>query len=306
MWAFCLKALVTFCLLAGAMFFVDFAELISILLQSNIYYIILAFCILFALSIPQALRWRMILKYFGLSISWISARYNVLLGLLFNQALPSSVGGDAVRIYAARALGLNIVFQSILFDRLFALFSLSAMCLFILLFWVMPILDSAPFLLILALVCLTLVGTVILGYIASVARYFHLNEKPLVKKIIDVSDNFHRLFFSGMICISVISWSLFIHIFISVAGVLIFTGLGANFSFVEIGAIFAVVNLFAVLPVSIGGWGVREGLSIFLFSMVGINYEQALASSLIFGALMLMVGLVGGAIWAVFGKKGEY
>ena len=79
-----------------------------------------------------------------------------------------------------------------------------------------------------------------------------------------------------------------------------------NFSFVEIGAIFALVNLFSVIPVSIGGWGLREGLSIFLFSIANINYEQALAASLIFGVVMLMVGLVGGAIWMIFGRKGEW
>ena len=87
---------------------------------------------------------------------------------------------------------------------------------------------------------------------------------------------------------------------------MIFVGIGVNFSFIEIGAIFALVNLFSVLPISVGGWGLREGLSIFLFAIVNVNYEQALAASMIFGVVMLAVGVLGGALWAVFGRKGEW
>ena len=306
MLALCVKGFITFCLLAVVFYFVDFAGLVSILRQSDLKYIILAFCVQFVLSVPQALRWRLILNHAGVSVRRLPAWYNVLLGLLFNQALPSSVGGDAVRIYEARKLGVNIVFQSILFDRISALVILSGMCLFILLFFALPLAKSPSFFLMLAVVCLTLVGAIILAYLGAAARYFCLADRPVVMKIINVSDNFRKLSSSGPTCLAVISLSLLIHTFISVSGVLIFVGLGVNFSFVEIGAIFALVNLFSVIPVSIGGWGLREGLSIFLFSIANINYEQALAASLIFGVVMLMVGLVGGAIWMIFGRKSEW
>ena len=306
MWALFIKGFVTVCLLAAAFHFVNFSDFILVLRQSDINYIILAFIIQFVLSVPQALRWRLILKHEGVSVKRLSAWYNVLLGLLFNQVLPSSLGGDAIRIYEALNLDLRIVFESVLFDRLFALFSLSILCLFLLLFFIQPIAEFTLFKSMFAIVCFTICGILILACIGPAVRYFNFLDKPIVARLVSVCDNFRNLIFSGTICFEVIVLSLIIHIFVIISGILIFVGIGVNFSFVEIGAIFALVNLFSVLPISVGGWGLREGLSIFLFAIVNVNYEQALAASMIFGVVMLAVGVLGGALWTVFGRKGEW
>ncbi len=51
-----------------------------------------------------------------------------------------------------------------------------------------------------------------------------------------------------------------------------------------------------LLPVSISGWGIREGTVIFAFGALRLEPEIALAASVAFGLFGLAVGLVGGAV----------
>ena len=61
--------------------------------------------------------------------------------------------------------------------------------------------------------------------------------------------------------------------------------------------IFPTVFLISMIPVSIGGWGVREAAMVIGLSMVGVEAEQALALSIIFGISMVLSGIPGGFLW---------
>jgi uncharacterized membrane protein YbhN (UPF0104 family) len=72
---------------------------------------------------------------------------------------------------------------------------------------------------------------------------------------------------------------------------------GIDLSYTRWLAIMPPVAIFQLLPVSLGGWGVREaGLVIFLGAL-GIPGETALAASLCIGLSQILVGLPGGLIW---------
>ena len=86
------------------------------------------------------------------------------------------------------------------------------------------------------------------------------------------------------------------------SAIFLFLGTGSDVSPILIGLIFALISLFSVLPISLGGWGVREGLAITLFSAVNVQNETALVVSLLFGVLMIMVGILGGLIWLLSQK----
>jgi hypothetical protein len=62
----------------------------------------------------------------------------------------------------------------------------------------------------------------------------------------------------------------------------------------------------SVLPISIAGWGLREGAAGFLFGAVGLDTERAVTASVAFGLLALLVGIVGGVLWLLdhFDLKG--
>lgn len=63
------------------------------------------------------------------------------------------------------------------------------------------------------------------------------------------------------------------------------------------------VALLANLPISIGGWGVRETAMIFLFGFVGVPASAALILSVQLGLLSLLVVLPGGILWLLLKPK---
>jgi hypothetical protein len=55
--------------------------------------------------------------------------------------------------------------------------------------------------------------------------------------------------------------------------------------------------LAAALPISIGGWGLREASFVSLLGVLGVDREAALLLSVEFGLLSMLVSLPGGLIW---------
>ena len=96
--------------------------------------------------------------------------------------------------------------------------------------------------------------------------------------------------------VPVLCMSFTIHFFVSISAVFLFLGVGINTDLITLGAIFTH-NLFSVVPISFGGWGVREGIAFVLYPAWGIEIETALAVSILFGVVMMIVGLIGGIFW---------
>jgi hypothetical protein len=57
------------------------------------------------------------------------------------------------------------------------------------------------------------------------------------------------------------------------------------------------VMLVVALPVSAGGWGVREGAIVASLALAGVGTTPALLLSVELGVIGTLVGLPGGVIW---------
>jgi hypothetical protein len=62
-------------------------------------------------------------------------------------------------------------------------------------------------------------------------------------------------------------------------------------SFADYLVFIPVVIVVTLLPVSVGGWGLREGTLIALFALVGVPSHSALAFSVLFGFLGIVASL---------------
>lgn len=72
--------------------------------------------------------------------------------------------------------------------------------------------------------------------------------------------------------------------------------LGASLTIVDC-LILAPFPLFlSALPISLGGWGVREGALVVAFGLVGVPSQMALAISVLFGLSILAATLPGGLV----------
>jgi uncharacterized membrane protein YbhN (UPF0104 family) len=74
-------------------------------------------------------------------------------------------------------------------------------------------------------------------------------------------------------------------------------------SFAQILFLMPAVQLIATLPVSIGGWGVRESSFMFAFAYAGLAQSDGLVISILFGAASFIVGMAGGIVWITYGLQ---
>ena len=58
-------------------------------------------------------------------------------------------------------------------------------------------------------------------------------------------------------------------------------------------------NFFAAMPITLSGLGVREGLYIYLFSLVGVPKTEAVALGLLWFTTVIISGLCGAAAFMV-------
>jgi uncharacterized membrane protein YbhN (UPF0104 family) len=78
-----------------------------------------------------------------------------------------------------------------------------------------------------------------------------------------------------------------------------------DLGFTALMAFFPAVLIAQVLPISIGGLGVREFALVFFLGAVGVSKEEALALGLLFYVLTLLASLTGAPSFAVGGRMPE-
>lgn len=79
--------------------------------------------------------------------------------------------------------------------------------------------------------------------------------------------------------------------------------IGIQVRFLDLLTILPAIALLATLPVSIGGWGVREGATVFGLFLFDIPFEKALLLSVIGGVLALLAVLPAGLYCMVIRRK---
>ena len=81
--------------------------------------------------------------------------------------------------------------------------------------------------------------------------------------------------------------------------------IGSNLDFLHAVLLIPPVILVAAIPVSIAGWGVREGAMVAAFTFAGLPKDDALTISVLYGASLFVFGAVGGVLWIFSGERGK-
>ncbi|WP_426442431.1 lysylphosphatidylglycerol synthase transmembrane domain-containing protein [Bradyrhizobium genosp. P] len=295
--AVCIKIAVTVSLLWFLVSHVDLHHISNALTSLSLASLGLAAFVL-ALTIPaNAARWHYILSASGSSPGLAKLAKILLVGLFFNQVLPSGVGGDAVRVWRCHLLGIPAgqAIRSVLLDRAMGFASIVlvyAAGLPILLRMMADRLQQGVFVAIFVLAVGGLAALFSLDFLPS----FLLRVKflsPLASISIEgrrlVSDP-RRL---GVIfSLALLGTAINIYAYQRIA-----QSMGADLSFVDWVLVVPPVTLVQLLPISLAGWGIREAALVVVLSAFNIPSEIALTISLLFGACQILIALPGGLIW---------
>ena len=215
----------------------------------------------------------------------------------FNTTLVSSVGGDAFRLWtivrAGNPLGKSV--NSIFLDRLMALMALMILITISLPYVMELIADEAAFL---------SYALLIAAFLAGFAALFHADRLPrriqhwrLVRGLANLAADTRRLSLHMDNLLPVAALSLLVHILNIFVVYVLARGLEIGISFLDCFFLVPPVILAMTLPISIAGWGVREGAMIVSLGLIGVSQESALVLSILFGLGITLAALPGGVIW---------
>lgn len=242
-------------------------------------------------------RWRLILGRYGTTVSSLKALVAVTWVSVFaNQFLPAGVGGDAVRVVYACRLGnrLGAATASVVIDRIMALVAL-----------VFLIIINASHLpavidrrLIDGLAALCGAGLIFLIAVYSyVSRSHHLHSPAWMRRILELIFYVLRAFAAPLESVSAIALSVVVHLISFLAFYLIVRSIDLDVAVPPFIAVSALLTFIQMVPISIGGWGIREIAAVSLLGTIGVDAGPALLASLLLGICYAAASIPGAIIW---------
>jgi glycosyltransferase 2 family protein len=276
---------------------IDLSQAIQIMGQAALPLMAAALIVLLATSAVVALRWHLILSAEAPSPGPAVLLKVVLVGMFFNQVMPTGVGGDAVRVWRCCKLGiaLGAAVRSILLDRAcgyLVLVLVYAASLPGLLRILADPRQKAVVVAVLGAGLLGLVGLLLLDYLPRSV----MSLRPIAP-LAQLSRETRRLLTHPARCAAVLGLSAVTIGFTILAYKLVADGLGSRLSLGSWVMIVPPVILIQLLPVSLAGWGVREAVLVVVLASFGVPAEAALATSVLLGLCLIAIGLPGGLIW---------
>ncbi|MGO9360950.1 MAG: lysylphosphatidylglycerol synthase transmembrane domain-containing protein [Xanthobacteraceae bacterium] len=251
-----------------------------------------------------AVRWREITALCDAPLSTARAlRFN-LIGSFFNQTLPSSIGGDAVRLWlvSRTGAGWRAATYSVLVDRAIGLIAL-AILIVASLPWSYRLIGDTRGRAALALVDFGALagglgflafGRLSWGWLAEWLPTRHIHACAVIAN--NVIFNGARGVFIGVL-------SLSIHVLTVVIAWGVVRSIAAPASFEQVFLLIPPIILITMLPISIAGWGVREATMMVAFGYAGLPEADGLVVSLLYGAVSFAVGAIGGLVWVLSPEK---
>lgn len=282
----------------------DFSELASRLNLGSLTWLLLGIGLLLAQGLLGAVRWRFISLDCGAPLTTMPAfRFNMI-GSFFNQTLPSSIGGDAVRLWllARTGAGWRAATYSIFVDRAIGLIAL-AVLIVASLPWSYELIADPHGRNALLLVDLAALGSgfgfLVLGWLQWpwLKRWWATHHLHACSAIAN------RLMFGWPRGVVIAALSLSIHALTAVVAWCASRSIAAPVMFSQLFLLVPPVILITMLPVSIAGWGLREATLGLAFSYAGMAASEGVNVSLLLGAMYLVVGGIGGLVWVASAEK---
>lgn len=269
-------------------------------------WLMLAGVLLLAHTVFAALRWRVTAAPWGIDLTRKQAITEYFLAQLVNTTLPGGVVGDAGRAARSRHhSGLGAAAGAVAIER-----TIGQLSLFVVLGAAFVVTLVVPTGIVwptgiavavasaLAAVSVAVAGAVAVAVLALTAAARRAQPRP-GGRAARVLNGLRRSLVATDVLRAQGALSAATTACILGAFACCVAAVGGRMSIVAIAAVVPLVLFAMLLPISIGGWGVREGAAVALLPIAGVAAAEALAASVAFGIVALAVALPGlVAIWA--------
>jgi uncharacterized membrane protein YbhN (UPF0104 family) len=259
--------------------------------------LILAFAVKMTTVPFAAARWQAAAGALGARISYPTSLKVTLIGLFFGQVLPGGLGSDLVRGWLTWREGYapSSVALALVLDRLAALFGV-----------VVVLAAGLPHLIASAPPAVAWGAPIALAAVAAgLTAALLVDRLPLPRAlrrlgpVVTLLNSAARLraAVTGRQALAGLGFSVGVHMCTIAATLLYARALGIGLNVLDGLAAVPLTIVAAALPISLGGWGVREGSMVASLGLFGVPADEALLLSLMIGLSVLVMSVPGGLVW---------
>ncbi len=263
--------------------------------------ILLAMLLQLASNCVATYRWSLIMARIGFRHPFSFYLKSFFKGTFFNQGLPTSIGGDGIRILdCSQEKGTaEDAFYGVFIDRIVGLAGLLLLNICALAFnlHMLPASVTYPLLLILGAL---FAGLILLFFLR---RFRFITTSRILGYLGRLSERYFQVYSTpGAIGLQT-GLSVLNHLLAMTAFYILGRALGLDYPLQVYLALVPPVILLTILPISLAGWGVREGAMVGFFLLVGADKSRVLSFSILYGLLSLACSLPGLAVYLGERKK---
>jgi uncharacterized protein (TIRG00374 family) len=278
-------------------YFADWDQIYRLLNTFQLSQLPLVFGLITLSVLVSAFKWGILLRAQNNRVGFGSLFRIYLIGLFFNNFLPSSIGGDGIRIvlagkYCDRTASAT---ASVVMERSVATVSLALLGLGGSVFAKESYPPAVGLLGMLLLVGIIVTAILLTGWVPDFVK--RQNSK-LGKAWVSFSKSAGDLKRQPRALLVNLLLSLLFQIIVAMVVASIMGGLGLVIpGLFDLFFITAAASVLAMAPVGLNGYGLREGAYILLLRPFGYTVASALTVSILFGIFVSIFSLSGGILW---------
>jgi len=292
------KALISIGLIAFLASRLDYSRLLSYWRVLNGVWIVGAVAVLIVeMCAIAAVRLNLILVYVDARRKLTTTMQIALCGFFFEQVTIGFVGGDAVRLWLLKRadVPLGRAIRALLLDRTCGFASLVLLSL-LGIHALLPLVDEK----VRSVIAGTLIVSIATGLVAVAVAFALTKLLPRSR----LARFWERLGPQGQ-AVNVVALTTVFALAATthLLNILVFwmlgQSLGLTMTLDQWFVVAPTVLLISMLPISVGGWGVREGAMVVALHGFGIPTEEAVLPSILFGLCIVTATLPGGIFWVI-------
>ncbi len=276
----------------------NFTELKETFIHIRIPYFILGVLMyLFGIFI-SSFRWNLFLRHLGFNYSTLSLFSHYLKSLFLANFLPSG-GLDVARLMFLGKDRIKEKLSSTFIDRVFGFLAINIYVFSGLLYSLKDTRQYAP--LIIVFLVLQLLFFFLLFSKKAAGIFTLLKRLPMGEHLFHIYEILHS-FREKSIIVKAILYSFIIQFSYSLDVYFIVLSVRKNIGLLRSILFVPFINFITMIPVTVSGFGLREGGFVFLFKNY-IGKEAAIASSLLYYISIFVVSVTGGILLLRFKSK---
>jgi uncharacterized membrane protein YbhN (UPF0104 family) len=279
---------------------VDLADMFALFRKAQPFWLAASLGLVLAITVLDALAFCSVMRIFGHKVRLAPSFLYSLVGWFFSNLAPSTLGGDIFRTVQMQRLGapLGTAVRSVLAARLMSFAALVPVIVLGLPIALNLIGDTVERLT-LILIAGAGVAALLLAYTGfRLAPWFaQFSGNRLSGRLLTLAEDFRRVNHSGIDTLSCWLFAAAQHIVRVAVLAALAASLQLGIPFPTLFALTPAALLVAMVPISLGSWGLREAAFVVFLGGAGITSEAALSLSIIFGLQRVVMGGLGGLAW---------